>query len=281
MEKSNTYINNIGTNLSELSYNIIIFIPEIFLGISLIILLGYGVIYSKIGGLVSQLKKITNLTILSLIIAIYLIVDLNINILNNISNTSEIISTVLNTEIISTTLNNKIENKNLIMSHSVGSIDNLTLLVKIIIIISAIAILIMSKGVYSNKKEKIIDYEYTQLIMLSTLGMLLLVSSRDLIIMYLSIETVSLSLYILAAIRKTGQLSTEAGLKYFILGALSSGLLLFGCALIYITTGLIDFNSLTYFIYNNISNNLVGIEIGAIFIIFAILFKLAAAPFHM
>jgi NADH-quinone oxidoreductase subunit N len=139
----------------------------------------------------------------------------------------------------------------------------------------------MSKGVYSNKKEKIIDYEYTQLIMLSTLGMLLLVSSRDLIIMYLSIETVSLSLYILAAIRKTGQLSTEAGLKYFILGALSSGLLLFGCALIYITTGLIDFNSLTYFIYNNISNNLVGIEIGAIFIIFAILFKLAAAPFHM
>ena len=149
-----------------------------------------------------------------------------------------------------------------------------------VIILSAISILILSLGVYNNKREKIIDYEYTQLIILSTLGMLLLISSKDLIVMYLSIETLSLSLYILAAIRKTGQLSTEAGLKYFILGALSSGLLLFGCALIYISTGLTDFNSLTYFITYNTSN-LVGIEIGAIFIIFAILFKLAAAPFHM
>jgi NADH-quinone oxidoreductase subunit N len=115
--------------------------------------------------------------------------------------------------------------------------------------------------------------------------MLLLVLSRDLIIMYLSIETLSLSLYILASIRKTGQLSTEGGLKYFILGALSSGLLLFGCALIYITTGLLDFISISNYIdlsnSLNIINNNIGIEIGVSFIIFAILFKLAAAPFHM
>lgn len=268
----NNFINILGTDLSELSNNILILIPEMFLGTSLICLLGYGVIYSKIGGLVNQLKKITNLTILSLLWTLYLILDLNTNVLNWTHNYDNI-------DIL---LENKINyiNKTNILTHSIVSVDSVILLIKIIILLSAISILILSLGVYNNKREKIIDYEYTQLIILSTLGMLLLISSKDLIVMYLSIETLSLSLYILAAIRKTGQLSTEAGLKYFILGALSSGLLLFGCALIYISTGLTDFNSLTYFITYNTSN-LVGIEIGAIFIIFAILFKLAAAPFHM
>lgn len=245
----------IGMELSQLSYNFIIFMPEIYLVISLIILLGYGVIYSKIGGIVNGMQKITHLTIWALIITLYIIIELNTNVLND------------------TTSNHLV--------HTVGGIDNITILIKKVIVITAIMVLIMSEGVYKKKKEKIVDFEYTQLIVLSTIGLLLLVSSRDLIVMYLSIETISLSLYIMAAIRKTGQLSTEAGLKYFILGALSSGLILFGCALVYVTTGLTDFNSLTYFIYNSVDNNLIGIEIGAIFIIFAILFKLAAAPFHM
>ena len=142
------------------------------------------------------------------------------------------------------------------------------------------------------------------------LGMLLLLSSNDLIILYLSIEILSLSLYVLATIRRTGQFSTEAGLKYFLLGALSSGLLLLGSALIYYITGLTNFNEISYFLSqgdmlsgsdgvllngNIISQlgefsfveevlkntDLLGIQIGVLFIIIAFLFKLAASPFHM
>jgi NADH-quinone oxidoreductase subunit N len=164
-------------------------------------------------------------------------------------------------------------------------LDNTTYMVKSIIIITSIIILLMSKEVYEKRKEKIVDYEYTQLLLLATLGLLLLVSSRDLIMMYLSIETLSLSLYILAAIRRSGELSTEAGLKYFILGALSSGILLFGSALIYITIGTIEYEGITNIVYSNIlyNNNseLIGLEIGAALICIALLFKLAAAPFHM
>jgi NADH-quinone oxidoreductase subunit N len=239
-------------NISEILKNWVFYMPEIFLGISIVLLLGYGVIYSKIGGVVGELKKITNLSILTLILTIYLEYNIQLR----------------EVEELSTNIN-------------VLGLDKITQLMKIVIMISSIIVLIMSLEVYKNKLEKIVDYEYTQLILLSTLGMLLLISSRDIIMMYLSIETVSLSLYILAAIRKSGQLSTEAGLKYFVLGALSSGLLLFGCALLYITTGMINYNDISNYIngYNN--ESLMGIEVGIIFIIFAILFKLAAAPFHM
>lgn len=92
-----------------------------------------------------------------------------------------------------------------------------------------------SRGGQGGQKPNlgVADYEYTQLILLSTLGMLLLVSSKDLISLYLSIELISLSLYILAGIKRDGQYSTEASIKYFLLGAVSSGLLLFGSALMY------------------------------------------------
>jgi NADH:ubiquinone oxidoreductase subunit 2 (subunit N) len=84
-----------------------------------------------------------------------------------------------------------------------------------------------------KKHKNLLNYEYTLLILLSTLGMLLLVSSKDLISLYLAIELISLSLYILAGIKRDGQYSTEASIKYFLLGAVSSGLLLFGSALMY------------------------------------------------
>jgi NADH-quinone oxidoreductase subunit N len=90
----------------------------------------------------------------------------------------------------------------------------------------------MSIKNYSDEK-KLVVFEYTQLILLSTLGMLLLISSKDLISLYLSIELISLSLYILASLKRDGQFSTEAGIKYFLLGAVASGILLFGSALIY------------------------------------------------
>jgi NADH-quinone oxidoreductase subunit N len=155
-------------------------------------------------------------------------------------------------------------------------IDKLNLFVKQVVLFSGAAVLIFSLGSYTQ--ENIKDYEFSQLILLSILGMLLLVSAQDFILFYLAIELLSLSLYALASIKREKELSTEAGLKYFIMGALSSGLLLLGCTVLYIETGDTSFVA--------ISNHLLytsnpGIELGAIMVIIALLFKLAAAPFHM
>jgi NADH-quinone oxidoreductase subunit N len=96
--------------------------------------------------------------------------------------------------------------------------------------------------------DKIFDYEFSQLILLSTLGIMLLISLRDLIMLYLAIELLSLSFYVLAAIKRDSQHSVEAGLKYFLLGALSSGLLLFGMALIYTFTGETNFDAINQYL---------------------------------
>jgi len=156
-------------------------------------------------------------------------------------------------------------------------IDKYVLMVKGIIAVSGIGVLLLSLDVYAN--EQIKDYEYTQLILLSILGMFLLVSSKDLIALYLSVELISLSLYILGSLKRNKELSTEAGLKYFIMGALSSGILLLGSAIIYIETGDTNFNAISNYILYEGSGQ--GIEIGSMLIIIALLFKLAAAPFHM
>jgi len=103
------------------------------------------------------------------------------------------------------------------------------ILIKIVLLLSASIIILLP--------SKITDFEYSSLIILSLLGMLFLVSANDIITIYLSIELMSLSFYILAAINRKSQHSNEAGIKYFLLGALSSGLLLFGFALLYAFTG--------------------------------------------
>jgi NADH-quinone oxidoreductase subunit N len=97
--------------------------------------------------------------------------------------------------------------------------------------------------------DKIMDYEFSQLVLLSTLGMMLLVSSNDFVMLYLAVELLSLSFYVLAAIKRDSQHSTEAALKYFLLGALSSGLLLFGMALVYTFTGETTFAGLSSYIF--------------------------------
>jgi len=106
--------------------------------------------------------------------------------------------------------------------------------------------------------------------------MMVILSASDLIVLYLGIELLSLTLYILATLNKKGELSTEAGLKYFIIGAVSSGILLIGCALIYSNTGLTGYIELeNYIIYENTKN------IGGILIVISMMIKLAVAPFHM
>ena len=145
-------------------------------------------------------------------------------------------------------------------------------------LISTLSVLAITSSLYSL--YKLSDFEFPLLILLSLLGLFFLVSSANLLSMYLSVETLSLSLYVLAAIRKDNSFSTEAGLKYFLLGALSSCLLLFGSVLIFFSTGLLDFHSLSSFLVSsNVSHH--ALLIGVFFLLFAILFKLAAAPFHM
>ncbi len=134
-----------------------------------------------------------------------------------------------------------------------------------------------------NKFELINNFEFSILIILTILGTLLLISSYDLIAMYLAIELQSFCSYILSAFKRNSEFSAEAGLKYFILGAFSSGFLLFGCSLIYGFTGTTNYEQIALLLvgvdHNYINNN--GIIIGTVFILISFLFKLSAAPFHL
>ena len=146
---------------------------------------------------------------------------------------------------------------------------------KILILIGSIFVLIISKGVlYSSKDEK---FEYSILIVLSTLGMLVMVSANDLISLYMGIELQSLALYIIAAFNRDSIKSSESGLKYFVLGALSSGILLYGCSLIYGFSGSTNFDLIS----ESISDTYFALAFGLVFIISAMCFKIAAVPFHM
>lgn len=156
-------------------------------------------------------------------------------------------------------------------------IDCFTLFVKSFIILVTIFTLLISLSY--NKYEKINSFEFIILILLSTSGALFLVCSYDLISLYLALELHSFCLYILASSRRTSEFSTEAGLKYFILGAFSSGLLLFGSSIVYGYTGTTNFEELGQVLLI-VKNYNVGIVIGVCFIFIGFLFKLSAAPFH-
>jgi NADH-quinone oxidoreductase subunit N len=154
---------------------------------------------------------------------------------------------------------------------------------KAFVLLSSIFCILMSMNYLEFKKVN--TFEYFILLLLATLGMLCLISSYDLMSLYMSIELMSLSFYILAAYKRNSEFSGEAGLKYFILGAFSSGLLLFGSSMIYGFTGLTNFEDLAKVLtgINGIasSTSYSGILIGIIFVAVALLFKIAAAPFHM
>lgn len=160
-------------------------------------------------------------------------------------------------------------------------VDSFTTLIKNILIFSLIVSILISLNY--TKLEKIDKYEYFLLVGLSSLGMFTIVSSNDLITMYLAIEIQSLSFYILATIKVYNNFSTEAGLKYFILGAFSSGLLLFGSSFIYGALGTTNFTDMKLLVNNfsDISDNPTSLILGILFVIVAILFKIGAAPFHM
>ena len=162
--------------------------------------------------------------------------------------------------------------------------DYLTTFITIVLLLCSLASILISLDYL--KDEKMNAFEYTILILLATLGMVLIVASYDFLSMYLAIELQSLTLYILATFQRNSEFSTEAGLKYFILGAFSSGVLLFGCSMVYGFTGTTNFGDLAKLItgITSTSTSFIstsGIIIGLIFIATALFFKLAAAPFHM
>ena len=128
-------------------------------------------------------------------------------------------------------------------------------------------------------KEGVDKAEYHLLVMLATLGMLLMISSNDLIALYMGLELQSLPLYVIAAMRTNSLKSSEAGLKYFLLGALSSGMLLYGASMIYGFTGTTSYAGIAEFVASNDVS--VGLTIGLVFLLSGLAFKISAAPFHM
>ena len=154
-------------------------------------------------------------------------------------------------------------------------IDYLSSFMKIVTLVAAFLVLTISSNYL--KSLKIFKIEYPILILSSVLGMMIMISSNDLIVFYMGLELQSLSLYVLATFNRDQIKSSEAGLKYFVLSALSSGLLLYGCSLIYGFTGSTNFDVIS----NQLSSNEYALTFGIVFILVGLAFKISAVPFHM
>ena len=155
--------------------------------------------------------------------------------------------------------------------------DGFARFAKVVILVSAAAVLLMSEGYMARKG--LLKFEYPLLIALSAVGMMMMVSAGDLMALYMGLELQSLSLYVVAALRRDSLKSTEAGLKYFVLGALSSGLLLYGASLIYGYAGTTLFSGIIQTaMHGDLS---LGLLFGLVFLISGLAFKVSAVPFHM
>ena len=154
-------------------------------------------------------------------------------------------------------------------------IDYLSSFMKIVTLLAAFLVLVISSNYL--KIFKIFKIEYPILILSSVLGMMIMINSNDLIVFYMGLELQSLALYVLATFNRDQLKSSEAGLKYFVLSALSSGLLLYGCSLIYGFTGSTNFN----IIASQLNSNQYALTFGIVFILVGLAFKISAVPFHM
>ena len=148
---------------------------------------------------------------------------------------------------------------------------------KVLILLSAALMLVLGHD-YLTRRE-IMRFEYPILILLAVCGMMIMVSAGDLIVLYMGLELQSLALYVVAAFNRDSARSTEAGLKYFVLGALSSGMLLYGASLVYGYTGTTQFAGIAAVLGGEDAS--LGLIIGLVFLCAAMAFKISAAPFHM
>ena len=219
--------------------NLSLVLPEIFISLSVMFLLILGV-FKK-----NSSKLIQNISLIVLLITAVMIFNETLGI-------NEII--LFNGSVI---------------------IDYLSSFMKIVTLLSAFLVLIISSNYL--KSLKIFKIEYSILILSSVLGMMIMISSNDLIVFYMGLELQSLALYVLATFNRDEIKSSEAGLKYFVLSALSSGLLLYGCSLIYGFTGSTNFN----IIASQLNSNEYALTFGIVFILVGLAFKISAVPFHM
>ena len=217
--------------------NLNILLPEIFLSISILSILMLGVFLKKSFNLIFNLSSV--------------IIIVTIAIIFNSSNDTE---------------------KVFLDSFSRDSFSSFF---KILILVSTFFVMNSSKSfICDNKIDK---FEYPIIILTSILGMFFMVSSNDLILFYLGLELQSLALYILASIDRDNLRSSESGIKYFVLSALSSGLLLYGCSLLYGFTGSTNFDLIS----NELNSTNIGAIFAMVFILVGLAFKVSAVPFHM
>ena len=213
-------------------------IPELFLITSIMILLMIGVFYKNSFNLIFKLSMI-------ILLATFILL-----------------------------FNHSIDTSAKLFNNSY-TIDYFSLFMKVLTLIACIFVMLSSfdyiKLIGINK------IEYPILILSATLGMMIMISSYDLIVFYMGLELQSLSLYVLASFNRDNYRSSEAGLKYFVLGALSSGLLLYGCSLIYGFSGSTNFD----LIAQNMDQLNTGSIFGIVFILVGLAFKVSAVPFHM
>jgi len=219
--------------------NVELVFPEIFLSLSIMFLLMLGVFKKKSSNLIQ------NISLIILLITAVITFNETIGI-----------------------------QKTLLFNGSVV-IDYLSSFMKIITLVAAFLVLVISSNYL--KTFKIFKIEYPILILSSVLGMMIMISSNDLIVFYMGLELQSLSLYVLATFNRDQLKSSEAGLKYFVLSALSSGLLLYGCSLIYGFTGSTNFEIIS----SQLNSDDYALTFGIVFILVGLAFKISAVPFHM
>lgn len=158
-------------------------------------------------------------------------------------------------------------------------VDQFATFMKWLVLLGSALAIIMSMNY--NEREGIQRFEFPVLILFASLGMLLMVSANDLQSLYVGLELQSLSLYVIAAFRRDSTKSSEAGLKYFVLGALSSGMLLYGASMIYGFAGTTQFDKLAMLFTGPSADPGVGVIVGLVFLLAGLAFKVSAVPFHM
>ena len=218
--------------------NLVFIVPEVFISLSIMFLLILGVFKKNSSNLIHYL------TIGFLLIAGILII------------------------------NNPLDTNTFLFNGSYN-VDSLSSFMKILTLLGAALILSISRKYL--RIFKIFLIEYPILILCSILGMMVMISSNDLIVFYIGLELQSLALYVLASFNRDQLKSTESGLKYFVLSALSSGLLLYGCSLIYGFSGSTNFN----IIGDTMNSDNYGLTFGIVFVLVGLAFKISAVPFHM
>ncbi|MDG1995485.1 MAG: NADH-quinone oxidoreductase subunit NuoN [Emcibacteraceae bacterium] len=158
--------------------------------------------------------------------------------------------------------------------------DGFTTFMKTLVLVAAALAVIMSREFFKVEGDD--RFEFPVLLVLATIGMMVMVSANDLMTLYMGLELQSLALYVLAAFKRDSERSTEAGLKYFVLGALSSGIVLYGCSLVYGFIGSTNFSSIATAVSTMGDGGApIGAIVGLVFVLAGLAFKISAVPFHM